>query len=419
MYCNNCESEVFGDEKSCVECGAALPERIPRVKLHKNRRFLLSFALTALVVAALGAFIFAVSNFALQNDAEQLAWGQFEEFPLPHYQYENNDAYESIYAYGSQAGIESAEAYTFDYDEHEFLFDETEWMAVPDFYGFNTITDEELGSLSGKVIVLDAGHGDDSGGWVAGYREGVRMLFLARLLRDELESRGATVLMIRDCGTDFHVARRVVMMNRWSLETIKYDRLNGAEYSVAELSELLNLIEMLDRIASNLGWYASVYMNFPFDRDFTTRIHPSWQRMFEFQSDPLITYNWLAISLHSNASSPLDEGINGAFVFYSSNTNPVSRPYFANYSHEYNMRLFGNMLLDEIAQIGIRRNRLTSSSYMFIRETNLPAVLVENGFHTNPGNRALLSCDVFMQNLAIVYADTIEEYFLRIRYGAE
>ena len=417
MYCINCNSEIFDDEKSCDECGNFLPRRTSRVKLHKNKRFLLSFAFTALVMAVLGAIFFAGQLFFGQNGTNQFAWIQAKDMPFPPYRYSSETADELIFAYESQAVIEGAVAYTFNYDEYELLSDETDLVAVPEFHDFYEAVNEELGSLSGKVIVLDAGHGDDSGGMFLGYREGVRMLFLARLLRDELESRGATVLMIRDCGFDIHIADRVAMMNRWSLEAIMYDRQNDAEYFSYELSELSYLIEMLDRIISDRGTYARVYMNFPFDRNFTTRIHPSWQRMFEFQSDPLITYNWLAISLHSNASSPFDEGINGAFVFYASNSNLVSRPYFADYSHEYISRLFGDLLLDGIAQIGIRRNRLTSSSYMFIRETNLPAVLVENGFHTNPANRALLASDSFMQNLAIVYADTIEEYFLRIRYG--
>ena len=73
------------------------------------------------------------------------------------------------------------------------------------------------------------------------------------------------------------------------------------------------------------------------------------------------------------------------------------------------------MLLDGIASIGIRRNDVTPSGYMVIRENNLPSVLVENGYHTNARDRALLMCDDFMRRLAVVYADTIEEYFSIIR----
>ena len=400
MYCKNCNSEIFEDSLVCAHCGEASPKKARRVKKPKRRAFLLSFAFTMLVMIVGATFVGLM--FSGQNETKQLVWVQEDEV---------------IYAYAGQTYVEAVETYTVYYEEYEFFEDETALTDKPESYEPYEAVAEELGSLSGKVIVLDAGHGNDGGGMIAGYREGTRMLFLARLIRDELEYRGATVLMIRDCGDDIHIVRRAAMMNRWSLEAIKYDMLGGSEHTEDELSEISDLIEMLDRIIADIWRYAQIYMNFPFDQSFTTRIHPSWQRMFELQSNPLITYNWLAISLHSNASYPFNEGINGAFVFYSSNTNPVSRPYFSDYSHVYNMRLFGNMLLDEIARIGIRRNRLTSSSYLFIRETNLPAILVENGFHTNPSDRALLSCDIFMQNLAIVYADIIEEYFLRIRYG--
>ena len=48
---------------------------------------------------------------------------------------------------------------------------------------------------------------------------------------------------------------------------------------------------------------------------------------------------------------------------------------------------------------------------MVLREVNVPAVLVENGFHTNPQDRALLSDPNFRQSLAVAYRNAIVEYF--------
>jgi N-acetylmuramoyl-L-alanine amidase len=48
---------------------------------------------------------------------------------------------------------------------------------------------------------------------------------------------------------------------------------------------------------------------------------------------------------------------------------------------------------------------------MVIRENNLPSTLMENGYHTNDANRALLSDPAFLDALALAYADTIEVYF--------
>ena len=377
--------------------------------MRKNGTFLFSFAVTVFVTVALGAVLFIGLMFARQDSFgsffEARAGNLFIRIDIKEEAVSLGAVIQRNIDMGVFALIDKArESET--YEQYEAMYEECPILAAQN-------------SLRGRVIVLDAGHCDNTGGAIAGYREGVRMLQLARFLRDELESRGATVHMTRDCGDDLHNTLRVAMMNLWSLEAIVYDRHSSGQFYSAELSELSGLIETLNRIISNRRRYAQVYMNHPFDQYLMTRIHPTWRRVLEFQSDPLIRYNWLAISLHSNAAYPFDESRNGAIVFYSSNDNSISRSYFANYSHEYNMRLFGNMLLREIAQIGIRRNRLRSSSYMFIRETNLPAVLVENGFHTNPGDRALLSCDVFMRRLALVYADTIEEYFRQINYNRE
>ena len=46
-----------------------------------------------------------------------------------------------------------------------------------------------------------------------------------------------------------------------------------------------------------------------------------------------------------------------------------------------------------------------------IREQNIPAVLVENGHHTSPFDRAILMSDFFLERIAIAYLDAITAYF--------
>ena len=274
------------------------------------------------------------------------------------------------------------------------------------------------GSLSGRVIVLDPGHGIGApgGGAYAGYVEHVRMLFLGHLIRAELESRGATVHMTRTTAEDVYIPLRPALTNRWSLEALLQDRLERLDneylpdfdkyFLTFEIEELEYSIGVIDRVLRNPMFAAPYFMNYPFDHSHTTAIHPAWRRIFEFQSDPLIRYNWLFISLHSNSLNPVNHAANGADVFYMPNSF-----YFANYSHQDFERMFGDMLLNNIAPLGIRRNSVRDAHFMVVRETNVPAVLVENGFHTNASDRALLSCDDFMRRLAVVYADTIETYF--------
>ena len=282
-------------------------------------------------------------------------------------------------------------------------------------------------SLCGRVIILDAGHGIGGrrgGGSVpsAGYYEHERMFVLAGFIQNELINRGATVHMTRLCPRDVALPVRPAMMNRWSLEALLIDRLIRLKPKntqalerfalIGEVSRLRSSLSLLDRVIYNHDLYAPVYLNYPFDYSFSTRMHLSWQRILEFQSDPLIRYNWLAISLHSNANS--NHSISGADVYFSGNNNPRNRFYFAGYSHEDITEMFGRMLLGGISRLGIRANRVRARHFMVIRETNMPAVLVENGYHTNEHDRGLLLDNNFLRRLAIVYADTIEAYFALI-----
>ena len=281
------------------------------------------------------------------------------------------------------------------------------------------------GSLYNRVIILDAGHGLRSPGGVvleAGYIEHERMFVLAEFLRDELVSRGATVHMTRKCYNDVPLPVRPALMNLFSLEALLDDRLSrlsgipmlpGERRSLMEeIKRLQTSLYLLNKIIHDHENYAPIYLNFPFDYTFQRQIHPSWQQILEFQSDPLIRYNWLAISLHSNAES--STLANGVDVFFSANNNPRNRQYFDGYSHEDNTELFGRMLLERIAPLGLRPNSVSVRHFMVIRETNVPAVLVENGYHTNYHNRRLLLDDGFMQRLAVAYANTIEAYFAQI-----
>jgi len=288
-------------------------------------------------------------------------------------------------------------------------------------------TNEHL-PLQGRVIILDAGHGLGADNIFAGYSEQRRMLLLAHKIQAELTERGATVLLTRETEENVSLSVRVALMNKWSLEAIRdvrkaelaalpaslpdYVYLAESGTLQAEIAELNRLLYIIRKIINDPARYAPIYMNVPFDMTYTRRIHPDWQRVFEMQSDPLIRNNFLAISLHSNATAvPIDTGANGADIFISTNCNPLNINYFANYSHEDITYKFADMLLDGIHQLGIRRREITPYHWMIIRETNLPALLVENGFHTNPRDRTNLLNNMFLAQLATVYADTIEAYF--------
>ena len=265
-------------------------------------------------------------------------------------------------------------------------------------------------ALHGKIVILDAGHGLGSSNIYAGYDEQVTMLKLANKIKRNLESYGITVYMTRPAQYNVHLSVRAAAINIWALQEVKKVRPNDA-------GEIDRLIKIMQNIIDDYEKYAPVYMNYPFDYAFKRKIHTDLQKVFEYQDHPVIRDKFLVISLHSDATAqPIDTSINGATAFHISNNfkyNPRGS-YYGNYSNEDRSRKFGNKLLDNIDKLGIRKREVRHSALFILREHNLPAVLIENGFHTNDHDRDKLSDDAFLDRLALVYADTISAYFTEI-----
>lgn len=276
-------------------------------------------------------------------------------------------------------------------------------------------------TLHGRVIILDPGHGQGNTNIFEGYDEQVRMLALAHRIKPLLEERGATVLMTRPTEEDVILPVRAAMLNRWALEAIRDARQRELEFSESEqgarrvqrdLDEIDRLLAIIQSVIDDPERNAPIYLNFPFDTTYTRAIHPDWRRIFELQNDPLISDNYLVISLHSNATPrPINTAMNGVDIFYMSNARRNNGAYFANYAHERHSFHFANLLIDNIVTTGLNKRGVSPHYFLIIREHNLPAVLVENGFHTNAADRARLQDDAFLDRLAMVYADTISHYF--------
>ena len=279
--------------------------------------------------------------------------------------------------------------------------------------------------LQGRVVILDAGHGAGNVNGYAGYEEHSAMLGLALKIKPLLEDRGATVLLTRPTETNVDLPVRVGLINKWALEAVRDAKQrelsktqennagNAAQTLQSELDELDRLIGIMQNVIARPGRYATTYFNYPFDYTYTQTIHPDLRKVFEYENDPEIRSRFLMISLHSNATGrPINTSVNGADVFYSTNTNRKNTQYYDNYSYVAPCYNFGALLLDRIEAIGIRKRGVVEEHWFMIREINIPGVLVENGFHTNAQDRALLSSDTFMDNLAQAYVETITEYFV-------
>jgi len=269
------------------------------------------------------------------------------------------------------------------------------------------------GVLDGKVIILDAGHGIDTTNYYQGYCEHTAMLSLALKIKPLLEERGATVHLTRPSGEGVLLSTRIAMSNIWSLEAIKKSKVRSTDDEIIlikELHEIDRLINIMQSVIDDPDDFAPIYFNTPFSPDVT--IHPDLERIFELQSDPVIGQNFLFISLHSNATGrPVNTAVHGADVFYAGNNHSGLSHYYSNYSYVRQNVYFGNIILDHIQKTGIQKRKVSSANFFVVREHNIPAVLVENGHHTNTQDRANLMNDYFLERLAFAYLDAITAYF--------
>ena len=281
--------------------------------------------------------------------------------------------------------------------------------------------------LSGRVIILDPGHGIGSTNIFMGYDEQVAMLDLALRIKPLLEKSGAQVLLTRETGANVLLSVRAAMTNIWALEALEQTRLRSAmesEYAdelfdgdviiceklLNDINEIHELISIMQSIIDDPIEYSSIFMNTPFDPQ--RPIHPDLQRILELQNDPEIYTRFLFISLHSNATPrPINTAMNGAMTFHISNEHKNTRNYFTGFSHEALSRSFGNFLLGHIEEVGFRNLGPRRDNFFVIREHNLPAVLAENGFHTNARDRAMLMSESYMDRLAQAYFNAITDYF--------
>ena len=264
------------------------------------------------------------------------------------------------------------------------------------------------GELRGKTIILDAGHGLWNSNVYAGYDEQVAMLKLALKIKPILESHGATVLMTRPDEKNISVYARAAKVNIWALQAVK-------NVKQSEADEIDRLIAIMQSIIDDPEKNAAIYMNYPFDYDFERKIHPDLKKVFEYENHAAIRDNFLMISLHSNATgTPINASVSGANAFYMSNSHDWMKNYYTAYSYEKYSTNFAQKALDNIDNLGIKKRATEPACYVVIREHNVPAVLIENGFHTNDADRAKLLDDNFLDKLAEAYANAVIAYFSEI-----
>jgi len=261
-------------------------------------------------------------------------------------------------------------------------------------------------ALTGKVIFLDPGHGTIGSPGSGSYNEAVAMLDLALRIKPLLEAEGATVILTRDSAINTPIASRSAMINAFALRAVKDTVINPGQ-----LAELDYLIGRMNSIIANPAGVGPVLMNVePFTASRT--IHPDLKRVFEYQNHSAVRNHILVISLHSNAAtSTVTRGAEVYYINPAENANTAR--YYTGYSYVSQSRSFANTLLNHIDNTGIPRRAtgLRADNYAITRESNVPVVLAENGFHTNATDRALLSSATYRQELAVAYRNAVLAHY--------
>ena len=112
------------------------------------------------------------------------------------------------------------------------------------------------------------------------------------------------------------------------------------------------------------------------------------------------------VSIHYNSSrSPVAQGIE---IFFFDSKEDRSRS-------AASKRLADAVLPRLIQRTSAQSRGVKKGNFYVIRETSMPAILVEGGFISNPGERALLKDWEYQEKIARGIADGIDHYFKRKR----
>ena len=114
----------------------------------------------------------------------------------------------------------------------------------------------------------------------------------------------------------------------------------------------------------------------------------------------------LFISIHHNAST--SSSAYGFEAYYSSDTSALSgvdTNYKVNKSKEIGTALVNNAS----SQLSMYNRGLKDDAFYVVKNTNMPAILIENGFISNPTEAAKISSSSYQQKLAEIIANVVSE----------
>ncbi len=256
---------------------------------------------------------------------------------------------------------------------------------------------------------------------IKGFLEHKYNLMLAKTVQRDLQELGATVILTRSGAGDVNNLARMSMVNLYALEAVKekYQALLNKEGEgeraafYGEHIREIGLLQEVMRLVIERPEFCTVYYNAPYDYTYTRAIHPDLKRIFEYEDDPLVYENMLFLSLHSNATGdPVDEGMNGTITYYLDNNWYGSKAYYRDYACVRQNRFFAHVLAEKVSAAGDFTNLGEAvNDFFMVRETNIPAVLLEVAYHTNDLDRQKLMSEAYRDKISGGIADSVLEYF--------
>ena len=308
---------------------------------------------------------------------------------------------------------------------------------APQYQDFKPVA----GSLNGKVIFLDPGHGGSDPGAVGGSLQEKNInLDMGLRLKRVLEQAGATIILTRSTDTSSSLFYRSALVNHYILEKeivklqtditalIKVIEGLGSEKSnldsqiaTANVQLTQKTILMVDYKQKAAGF--KTYIDNPdlSDRkDIFTPVNDKASQdvkeTFDLMATEEYVKNFLFISLHVNAMPAGNTTASGAQVYYRGNDGSnfnVVPDYYTNYNTEARQQLSSGILSILTSTMGFSGKYMTPyvDNFSVLRENNLVSCLIELGFISNASDRSILSDQINREKAAGAIYQGIINYF--------
>ena len=175
---------------------------------------------------------------------------------------------------------------------------------------------------------------------------------------------------------------------------------NGVKYDETELN--MQLAEKVKAELIKKGFEVVMTRNTG-ERPVSSNLRESLQQRVDIANNCNAD---LFISIHHNAST--SSSAYGFEAYYSSDTSALSgvdTNYKVNKSKEIGTALVNNAS----SQLSMYNRGLKDDAFYVVKNTNMPAILIENGFISNPTEAAKISSSSHQQKLAEIIANVVSE----------